>query len=373
MRHYIGGLRRLHFKLSWAILRFIWPEISSVLQYFARANGLDGPRPGKYKTALVIVSGSFEEDNVRTSTGPDLENELVRWLKTDLAIKNVRFLTELEKSNRTRGDSILVVSYDKLVGTHDIHPIKVIATYLKLATQAKRHGLPVWPVLPDTFFFAHSLASSILVAVCGGAIPLIANSESEATAYGLPNPVSPIFWTWNQSFAKEWGPITPWAERPSTVVFAASGDERRKSWFHPIKEHMKGQEWEIHESTGRIPWSEYMAKVKTAKLIVTTNSTQAWFFLNPRRYLRRVGKSTVTNRTWEAFASATPVLCNSTPHLLELGFIPGTHFLDLNDVLRRPDTFAVPSDRALRKIGQAGHELFTALVASGRDLAQSVA
>jgi hypothetical protein len=373
VRHYYGGLRRALFKLSWAILRFIWPETSSVLRYFARANGLAGPRPGKYETALVLVSESFEKETVRTSNGPDLENELVRWLKTDLAIKNVRFIKDLEESNPTQGASVLVVSYDKLGGTHDAPPTNVIATYLKLATQAKSRGLPVWPVIPDTFFFAHSLVSSILVAVCGGAIPLISNSESEATAYGLPNPVSPIFWTWNQSYTKEWGPITPWAKRRDTALFAASGDERRTSWFQPIKEHLKQQGWEVHESTGRIPWLEYMAQVKTAKLIVTTNSTQAWFFLGPRRYMRRVGESTVTNRTWEAFASATPVLCNSTPHLQELGFIPGTHFLDLNDFLRRPGSFAVPSDRALRKIGLAGHELFTVLAASGRDLTRTLA
>jgi hypothetical protein len=313
--HYHGGLRRAHFKNSWAVLRFLWPETSSVLRYLARTKGLAGPRPGKYETAFVLVSESFQKESIRTSSGPDLENELVRWLKADLEIKNVLFVTQLEESNPINGSSVLVVSYDKLVGAHDGLPLKVIGSYLKLASQAKKLGLPVWPVLPGPFFFAHSLVSSILVAVCGGAIPLIMNSESDATAYGLPNPVSPIFWTWNQSFTKEWGPITPWAKRTDTALFAASGDERRTSWFQPIKEHLKQQGWEVQESTGRIPWLEYMAQVKTAKLIVTTNSTQAWFFLGPRRYMRRVGESNQSKPDLGGFclSYSSPVQLDSTP------------------------------------------------------------
>ena len=72
------------FKASWWIWRCLWPSISAYLVRRARQVGKIAPGEHRFELAIILVSPTFMKNEVRMDRGPDLENELVHWLESDL-------------------------------------------------------------------------------------------------------------------------------------------------------------------------------------------------------------------------------------------------------------------------------------------------
>ena len=357
-RHYFLQIMMRLFKASWWIWRCLWPSISAYLVRRARQVGKIAPGEHRFELAIILVSPTFMKNEVRMDRGPDLENELVHWLESDLGIQNIQFVNSFASLRERPRNAIACISYDWLVNSHRLWPLDAVRRAYDEARVARRLGLSVWPTLPDTYIFAHSLLASIFVATCGGVIPLQQSSAAEGKTFGLPNVVSPQFWTWNSIVLKGWSPPFDWESRENLALVALSGDDRRQGWFKPAERECKRVGISVAWSNGALEWTEYMRLVRRSKIIVTSNIVQDWFLLGPPIYRARVSKETVTNRTWEAFAAGSLLVCNDTAYLNELGFHEGEHFIPWTVNESGTAQFVLPKDEEMRRIAAAGHLRF---------------
>lgn len=105
-----------------------------------------------------------------------------------------------------------------------------------------------------------------------------------------------------------------------------------------------------------------MSQVRNCRIVATTNLTQE-IYSKSILLGKRISPTTITGRSWEAFAAGALLIANQAGVLTGLGFVPEQHFLPISSLTE--ETFVgTGNDRALMRIAQAGHEQFFNFVSS---------
>ena len=120
----------------------------------------------------------------------------------------------------------------------------------------------------------------------------------------------------------------------------------------------------LNEGTsGSSSWRDYIRSLGRAKVVVTTNYLQSFFIKGPSIYRERLVKTTTTGRVWDAFGAGCALICNRTEVLENLGFVPGIHYLDLDELLNSPDTrLRLQDDTFLEHVAKAGSSRFAEVI-----------
>jgi len=204
---------------------------------------------------------------------------------------------------------------------------------LILAVKVRRLGMPVVVPLPDTCIAQDSLVGGIMATGNRRSCTLVLQSSWEqASRFGIPQSAPGLLWTWPTSRWQEWQSDVPLDQREALAVLASSGDPRRSSILADVAAFLEDLGFQLVMSDHSLPWDEYVSLCKRSSVVVTTNWMQPAWKRQPL-FGKLIPETTVTGRTWEAFATNSVLICNRADALTEMGFHPNIHYLDL-DMLR---------------------------------------
>lgn len=276
------------------------------------------------------------------------------WARSTLKIKNVN-----TSSNLSRLDTDVVIITGDWVKSSKPH-LKFFFPAFKLARVIKKHRIPVWFLVGDTYNLHLTIAASIVVSRCGGAVVLQQNTREEALAFGIPFPSGPHLWLLNPANIFLFQSEIKWENRKAIVLFAATGDDKRRNYLEQTKEYLNSLGWEVVPGNQQFDWTSYREINQNTKINICLSLRQSAVDKRLRFLRKRASEFTVSSRVFEGFCSGSLVITNTNPVLLELGFKAGIHYLDIA-LLQNPN-FLLPTNKILGKIANAGNELFTYLI-----------
>lgn len=235
----------------------------------------------------------------------------------------------------------------------------------RLARSLKNQGVPVIVFLPDTFYPDAAIVSSSLAAITGGITVFLQSTSSEAEKYGYPNVVDSIFWTWPKERLDQVQYFVPWNERANRAVLPANntgGRVREVAVLKFTSELVAGCRFSTATTGGELRPDEYLSLMTNSKICMTTNLTQTSFYRGLKRHRKLVSPTTTTGRVWEAFLTGTVLVANETKVLRKLGFLPGVHYISLEQLDDLNKTLNDWVDEDLEAIAKVGQEQFRKLV-----------
>lgn len=344
------------FKRSYAnfvimkILPTLWPICSKFLGIVSKNNTLVYPQKGIFRSATIMVGLG------KVPKSLNAVQSAVGWIKHTLEI------TDLEVSQKSPRESseVVIVTLDwlKLKSSHIFLFIPTIMFALKL----KRRNQKVWILPLDTFNLQWTIPSCILSAVCGGAVILQSNTSQEAQRFGLVFPSGPHLWTLNKSNFSLFYSNLPWNERNRIAVFAKSGDDIRIEIYDKYHKFIELQNYQVRTTSHELDWQKYRDLIKSSRICINTSLLQKVVFDRVGKLARNLPKNVVTFRIWEAFCSGSVVITNVNPVLGELGFLPQTHYLDLDALLSVK--LSLPDEAELMEIATRGQKRFLEVIES---------
>jgi hypothetical protein len=234
----------------------------------------------------------------------------------------------------------------------------------RLAHSLKNQGVPVIVFLPDTFYPDAAIVSSSLAAITGGITVFLQSTSSEAEKYGYSNVVDSLFWTWPKERLDQVQTFVPWSERANRAVLPANntgGKVRELAVLKFTTDLVAGGRFSTASTGGELRSDEYLTLMTNSKICMTTNLTQPSFYRGLKRHRDLVSPTTTTGRVWEAFLTGTVLVANETKVLRKLGFVPGIHYISLEQLNDSNKTVTDWLDEDLEAIAQMGQKQFRKL------------
>ena len=349
--------RKIHWEYSHLIINkilpTIWPSLSKQLRYISKSKSLIIPSGSRFKSANVLVGRS--RDEVR---GLDLTNATIQWARYNLEIADVSVSRELLKQKK----DVVIVTHDWLKFKAGHH--KLFLNIFLMSIRIRIRKQPVWILLGDAFNLQWTIAASILVSMCGGAIILQSNTSKEALDFGLVFPVGPVLWTLNSYNFRQFYSKVDWFKRTRVAVFSKSGDGIRADIYNNYGKFLSEQEYKVEATEHQLSWSDYQELIKSSRLIINTSLLQDSVKNRNKKISHMLPNFVLTHRIWEGFCSGCVVITNKNSILDSLGFRPKYHYVDLDEMLG--SNFKLPSDDELHKISSAGGKLFMSLIAPNK-------
>jgi len=358
----------------------LWFSLSPLFRWLAK----------KFKIRDLIRSGEIEQvwylrpgkNNMLGQPGtsndsidanlhfPNLSNLAIDWLTQVLgvSVKEVPF-GSARSSNRKETRVVLATYVSQTSGGP--RNLFYLVRIFKLSIQLRRRGVPVIAFLPDTFYPEAAIVASVLASLTGGVTVFLQNTSSEAVAYGYPNVVDSIFWTWPKSRLEQVTSFLPWGERHDRAVLpdTNTGGAVREIAVSRFKRDLdSGARYEALITGGELAPLDYLATMSESKICMTTNLVQDTFFRGSRKQQARVSKTATTGRVWEAFFTGVALVANETEALLKMGFIPGVHYVSLDKLENQESGLNIFSDQDLEKIAWMGFLKFRELTMAPVDL-----
>ena len=290
------------------------------------------------------------------SGGGDLQEKFASWLR-DMGAAPTTIVSTEQIGNSGQHVDFLAISYEWFHQRNAYY-----RDLLRLRSRIQRSKLPVLCCAPDTVLNSFNLAYGMSVTQNGGLILLLQNTAREGHTCGLPFVTQPTFWTWPTSELEQWraGTIEKKQREPYAFLAGTGGGSERRVYMRALEENFRRVGWKVFYSDGSLNKSAYISKVGNAECMATTSVVQDVF--RRRRLSRWEPSTTVTGRVWEGFAAGTAVITNQATVLDELGFLPGVHYLDIDDVTADPHYFEGVSHLFLEEVGQQGQERFFHLI-----------
>ena len=357
--------RRIFKKIHWEYTHFVikkvlpalWPSLSKQLMYISKRKSLVIPSGSKFKSANVLVGKKrYDHPNV------DLTNATIQWAKYNLEIADVCVSHKILKQRK----DIVIVTLDWFKFKSGHHKLFLNIIFISIRLRIRKQ--PVWVLLADAFNLQWSIAASILVSACGGAIILQSNTSKEALNFGLVFPVGPVLWTLNSHNYTQFYSKVDWLKRKKMAVFAKSGDGVRVSIFENYSKFLSEQEYIVKGTEHQYTWNDYQELIKSSRIIINTSLLQNSVKKSNMKVAHMLPSFVVTHRIWEGFCSGCVVITNKNSILDSLGFQPKYHYVDLDEML--DNNFKLPSDYELYQISSAGHQLYMSLIAPSKFLNQ---
>lgn len=320
-------------------------------------------RPEARTNRLIypLAEGSLDDTSssgTRLYNGPDLNEVFQEWVQQEFS-GEIQVVTGDLSGAVANSERAIAVTW--ISGTP---PQAAWFSYfwriLRSAWKMRRRGLRVISVLPDSYIAEAALTASAISSLTGGWTFFLQSTAREASDYGYPYPVAPVFWTWPQARVEKYLPIQPWIERRNTCL-VPSGSEptsRREREMLSLETALKHSGVETIRTDGSLTKSEYQGLMRNSKFCATTNWVQEGFISNWRPYARKMPPTTTTGRVWEAFAAGCVLITNPTEVITEMGFKVDEHYLDLDIVISGRNRISDLSAEQLADIALRGHQLF---------------
>ena len=353
-----GVVRRLKYIVSLAfflVLRQIWQQ---------KRFGPKSEVALKGRSILLLDCESMETaPDVVRSLSPGyvdvpamtLSSLFERWL-VERGASVVRIpTTEVLASQLTTYD-LVAVTYEWFVFQTSQHSQGgYIRHVLKLRSAIRRSGKSPLLVAPDTYLWSLNLGYGLISSAGDGRIFVLQNTANEAHGLGIPDAVDKIFWTWPDERLERWNPPLDWSMKLNTGIIPGTGEVRRLQIAARAREILEVRGWTVH-SSGGLKWRDYISQVKHAKILLTTSYIPIGALSSALERWRPDGNT--TGRVWDGFAASCLVVTNATSGLLNLGFIAGIHYWDLDDFLASPDELMSLPDEKMMDIALKGRTQF---------------
>lgn len=296
-----------------------------------------------------------------TPRGPKLRERLHLWLEHQGAeVWKIEDVDDEVLGTLKPVAPILALVCDDLFVDAPPHAIRAQRFATKVAKVAALHNMPVVVALPDTFDLVFSLAAARIIQKTHGVALLLQNTPLEGAAFGLPRATGPLLWPHPPQAVADFGEALPWKSRTLDVLVPGTGDQKRLSTMSKLCRELDRQGVSWLATSGGLSTDDYRFELKRSKAVVTTCWTQAQYLHQPL-VGKFVASTTTTGKVWESFTVRAALICNTTETLTSLGFIAGTHYLDLEGWLRSDCDWSF-SDEQLESIADAGHIRFMELV-----------
>ena len=307
-----------------------------------------------FSSATIFVKSLEDNKTLRHSLLP--LKSVKSWADSSLNSKTISIST----NSKNIESEIVIITGDWFKQTKP--HLKFFIPAFRLAKEIQKQKKPVWFMAGDTYNLHLTIAASILVANCGGAIILQQNTMEEALQFGIPFPSGPHIWLINPGNLDLFKSDTPWNSRSDQILFAVSGDIKRKIFYQETHKNFLKYGWNVVPGNHQYDWPSYREVLKRTKINITLSLRQSAVDKRLRFLRKRSSEYTVSSRVFEGFCAGNLVVTNVNPILEKLGFKPNLHYLDV-DLFSKED-FQMPSDDSLQAIAQAGSDFFIGLVNS---------
>ncbi len=278
-----------------------------------------------------------------------------RWL-VERAATVVRMPTTQVSSSQLEPYDVIAVTYEWFVFQTSQHGQGgYVRNVLKLRRAIHRSGKAPLLVAPDTYLWSLNLGYGLISSVGNGHVFVLQNTAEEAQKLGIPDAVDGIFWTWPDQRLERWHPPLDWTLKDSGAIVPGTGESRRLQIAKLAREIFEEHGWTVH-SSGGLKWDEYISQVKRAKILLTTSYVPIGALSSALERWRPDGNT--TGRVWDGFAASCLVVTNATSGLINLGFLPGLHFWELDEFLSQPDSLLGLPDEKMREIALRGRAQF---------------
>lgn len=339
------------------VLSAVWPIFAHVMRVMERTAfiSLSTFRPERI---LILTGTPYLERPVK---GQDLTDVLGVWARSRLT-QDVELLPGMELIRSPeivrRYDQILV-SYDFLLDCLYSGP-RGFARAATISLIVARADRGIHLVLPDSFWLRLNFLSEIMHFLAPGSKIVLQNSWEEAEGYGLRKVESPLFWTFPPERIVDWSVGTDWTERENIFVVASwKGSPARQRALEPFVSRLSAEQRAFKFTEHHLSWSDYVAASAGAKYVVTTCVLHDPFVIGPRYYRKKLPQGAISARVWEAFAAGALLISDGAEFLINLGFIPGKHFLVLPNSC---DGEWLPDEEGQKRIASAGNLHFKQLI-----------
>lgn len=287
--------------------------------------------------------------------GANLQNQLVTWLtEAGAEVTTVNF--SMHKQSVPRQSDGIAIAYEVY---KQFKSRKAIRHWSKTLLAG---DLGILVPLPDTFDPRLNLLATELMRDRPGALLMLQNTAEECGAFGLSRVTQPTPWTWPRSSFQPWSEGLPWNQRPRHAIVAGSGGSQRMRRLAPIEAMLSTANYSVGRTDYSLSWPEYVSQVRNCRIVATTNLTQE-IYSKSILLSKRISPTTITGRSWEAFAAGALLIANEAGALTELGFFPEQHYLPISS-LTETTFVGAGNDRALMRIAEAGQEQFFNFVSS---------
>lgn len=240
--------------------------------------------------------------------------------------------------------------------TYDFKWFIYFAKILKLAFKIRMKGMPVLVIMGDCFYPDAASLCQVLTSLTGGCVLVGPNTPKELMKYGYSNVIWPFMFLEiiHKIFAAK-SSQTPFIDRQDICLIAGgpSAAKTRQQLMSDLSRSLTKNSLKVVESDGSLKMDNYIESMGNAKFYATTNLVQEIFFIGPKFYQKKICRTTLTGRTYNAFAAGMVLITNECDSLKEMGFIKGVHYLDLEQILST-DQFILPSEELLSKIADNG-------------------
>jgi hypothetical protein len=235
---------------------------------------------------------------------------------------------------------------------------------IHVATILESKKIPCVCFLPDTYYPDAALISSFLASRTGGLTVFLQSTTQEASFYGYANPQGLVFWTWPQSrLVENIRASIPWTKREDVCIIPGATYQRRiKSTHAFVQLNGKGSRLRFSQPNRELDRPDFLREIGRAKICVTTNWVQDYFYRGPKAHREKISEITTTGMVWEAFASGLVLIANKSKVLDELGFKDGQDYLDLDRFLAEDLSLENFKDAQLQSIAQRGHLKFKSII-----------
>jgi len=343
---------RFEYVLISIVLPISWIVFEKYFNYASRKNYFLPPVKNRFKSATIYV----HDTNFTIPAQHSLLalKSAASWARSTLKIKDVK----ISSNPKDIKAEVVIITGDWFKSTKP--HLKLFIPAFSLARKIKKQNLPIWFLAGDTYNLHLTIAASILVSRCGGSVVLQQNTRTEALAFGIPFPSGPHVWLFSPDNIYLFQSEVKWEDREKLILFAATGDDKRRNFLEQSKDYLTSIGWEVVPGNQQFDWVSYRDLNKKTSINVILSLRQSAVEKRLRFLKNRASEFTVSSRVFEGFCSGSVVVTNVNPVLSELGFESGLHYLDVN--LMQNLNFSLPNNDLLKNIANSGNQLFLSII-----------
>lgn len=331
----------------------VWLVLKKLFQIGYKRRKLITPVKDNFSSALILT------DCQGPRYGPKrcmyFPDSIEGWLESKLGIKNINLSGTISDS-----DWDLIVISPEWIKERSFH-LKFFFPTFNLARKLRKSKTPVWVMIGDIYKIEYLIVASIIVYFCGGSIPLMSITVSEAKKFGIPLASGPHMILLNPNTENLFLSHIVWEKRDRRIIFGG-GSERREGIYAEFHSNLEKIGWEAIIARRQYDWDEYRELIKNSQILICSSTLveSAAIRLRFKFLQKNLAKYAITHRIWEGFCAGLLVITDATPVLTELGFMEDIHFINIQKFIDMKGT--LPPSPEMSKIASTGRTLFEKLV-----------
>ena len=344
------AIKKIHYRLIKFSQRWTWFFIRPMLKKWEKNSEWILPEPERVRDILVILSPKELLRYIPRSKNQT--RSLISWLETYNPKSRIELVYGL-RAKEIQPNSLIVISHE-----YNMNVLMELSFWrvYRLAFNLRKRRAKVWIFPPDGASLDYMIRNSILVSKCGGGFFCQTNTTEQMRQFGVPHSMGPVIWTVEREINDREFHVENFSEKKKMGLLAGSGGGKsRKLLTQNIKPQLEKLGYKCCYTTQSLPWHEYVELVKASSIVVTTSDLQdthtrrMWMFGNS------LPKTTLTDRILEGFQSRSLIITTHDCSLIELGFVPGVHFLEITNISNPISEIENLDTEIVEQIALAGH------------------